>query len=48
MMEQGRAGRGLDLDGGVTSGIEARLSISGVDGPRYGQHHSGPYRTLRP
>jgi hypothetical protein len=26
----------------------AGLSISGVDGPRYGRRHSGPYRALRP
>jgi hypothetical protein len=46
-MEQGRMGRGLDLDGGVASGVGAGLGISGVDGPRYGMRHSGPYRALR-
>jgi hypothetical protein len=47
-MEQGQTGRGLDLDGGVASGVGAGLGISGVDGPRYGMRHSGPYRALRP
>jgi hypothetical protein len=39
---------------GIGSGWErhvrhwAGLSISGVDGPRYGWRHSGPYRALHP